>query len=202
MTIQQDYIVGYGSLLSHDSRLRFSDLDISPIHVTVAGWHRSWSVRCEFELQTYVGVQQDDNSKLNAVLIPTDEITPALIEREKNYQFVQLCPSALSSANNGAKIPENAKFWICQPKHRRPADRDYPVNQSYVDTCLIGCIESGDDQLALEFIRSTSGWRHRWHNDRHDSKYPRAARITDAQIKRIDALIARSGMLHHRRDKS
>lgn len=196
----QNYIVGYGSLLSHDSRHRFSNLDIDPIYVVLKGWSRSWSVPCAIERQTYVGVHKDENLSVNAVLIPTEEITSELLEREKNYTFVEVDPADLKVTCTRAKsktLPQG-RFWICEPKHFQVADSKNPINQTYVDTCLIGCLESGNQQVMQQFIQSTSGWENGWHNDRNEPKYPRAATASDEQLELIDQLLERAGILIYR----
>lgn len=190
----QDYIVGYGSLLSHDSRYRFSNLNIQPVYVTLEGWQRAWSVRCLVEKQTYVGVTPNENALVNAAIIPTETITPELIEREKNYTFIKIDKSQLQVEKN-KHVDPNGHFWLCQPNEEQSAHRDYPVHQTYVDTCILGCLESGDDSFAIDFVKHTMGWEHCWINDRHSPKYPRAAAASSAEQVKVDQILADAGVL-------
>jgi len=201
-THHKHYIIGYGSLLSHDSRKRFSNLDISPVHVKLHGWQREWQVNSPAENQTYVGVQPNEKATLNAALIPTTSIDTKLQQREKDYEFVQVAKEQIEFLsqmpnNNLARLNES-KLWICRPKSNDTPNKSFPVNQSYVDTCLAGALESGLDGYAEEFIHTTVGWHHHWVNDRHRPKYPRAAAICTATLSQIDMLLDKCKILHHR----
>ena len=70
-----------------------------------------------------------------------------------------------------------------------------PINQTYVDTCLIGCLESGSERVIEQFIETTYGWENGWYNDRIRPQYPRAAVLTNKQIELVDSLLERAGIL-------
>ena len=197
------YIIGYGSLLNHDSRLRFSNLNIQPIRVRLHGWQRCWHARSYPEQQTFVGVEQAAGASLNGALIPTQTLTPELIERERDYQFIEIAPDALElqPALNGKDTTAlaNKTFWLCQPNAPEWPDADFPVYQSYVDTCLAGALESGNTEGAWQFIESTIGWEHNWVDDRLTPQYPRAAKLDKALIDQIDLILAQSDLLKHRK---
>ena len=92
---EKHMVLGYGSLLSKDSRERYSNIFTPGIPVTVSGFERAWVTRSLHEKQTYVGAVANAQSKLNAQLIPT-QINPALQEREKDYRFVEVSAKALN----------------------------------------------------------------------------------------------------------
>ena len=48
-------VLGYGSLLSRDSRERYSQINTLGIPVMVSGFERAWVTRSIQEQQTYVG---------------------------------------------------------------------------------------------------------------------------------------------------
>jgi len=198
----QHYVVGYGSLLSHDSRKRYSNLDIIPIHVNLHGWQRQWQVNSLTENQTYVGVQSKINASLNAALIPTNSIDDKLRQRESNYEFVQVQEDHIEILGQATRdIRSNldgCKLWICKPKANDHPSEAFPVNQSYVDTCLAGALESGLKGYAETFVRNTLGWHHHWVNDRQNPQYPRAAAICDNTLARIDALLDKCEILQFR----
>lgn len=56
------FMVGYGSLLSADSRQRFSNITSNPVPLTLNGWRRAWDTRSFDEKQTYVGAHPDDGA--------------------------------------------------------------------------------------------------------------------------------------------
>ncbi len=86
---EKHMVLGYGSLLSKNSRERYSNIFTQGLPVTVFGFERAWVTRSLHEKQTYVGAVVNAHSKLNAQLIPT-QINPALQEREKDYRFVEV----------------------------------------------------------------------------------------------------------------
>lgn len=199
----QDYIVGYGSLLSHDSRLNHSQINEKAYPLELKGWQRSWVTRSLEEKQTYVGARPQADAIMNGALIPTHEITPELEERESDYRFTRLSVDDFSFE---AYMPEaedvlkqqlhSRNIWICETLLVNTADDQHPVNQSYVDTCLIGCLEVGGCTFAQQFVEQTSGWHHSWNNDRTDKRYPRYARVSDTDQAQIDSELA--SILQHR----
>jgi len=206
----QDYLIGYGSLLSHDSRSRFSNVICPNIPVVVQGWRREWLARGLAEFQTGLGVSQVELAYLNAVLLPIEQISDALRQREQDYQFIQVDHTAVSAAQASpialaelAKIsadPVHKKIWICANLHKHQANIDYPIYQTYLDTCLVGCFDSNIDGFAVEFIQNTHFWQHGWINDRHQAKYPRAAEVSQQQYERIDELLDRYHVLAYRQE--
>ncbi|TDF35686.1 gamma-glutamylcyclotransferase [Alteromonadaceae bacterium M269] len=201
--IHQDYIVGYGSLLSHDSRLNHSQINEKAYPLELRGWQRSWVTRSLEEKQTYVGATRQLGAMMNGALIPTQEITLELEERESDYRFTRLTVDDFSFE---AYLPEaesllkeqlvSSNIWVCETLMVNNADDNYPVNQSYVDTCLIGCLEVGGSAFAMQFIKQTLGWDNAWVNDRIAKRYPRYARISEVDQARIDSEL--DSILHHR----
>ncbi|WP_421133553.1 gamma-glutamylcyclotransferase [Alteromonas sp. A079] len=189
----QHIVLGYGSLLSKDSRERFSQIHTLGIPVRVDGFQRAWVTRSLAESQTYVGALVDATSQLTAQLIPTS-INPRLREREKDYQFVQVPHHAISFSSDDAGAMargalEKHTYWLCETLACEPATAQYPVHQTYIDTCLSGCLEHGGAKEAKAFIDLTSHWQHPRVNDRNAVKYPRAAHVSDAVRSEIDALL-------------
>jgi len=199
----QDYIVGYGSLLSYDSRLNHSQINETAYPLELRGWQRAWVTRSLEEKQTYVGATRHKSATMNAALIPTQEITPELEQRESDYRFTRLsiddfCFKAYMPDAEDILKPQlkSRNIWICETLMVNTADHNYPVNQSYVDTCLIGCLEVGGSTFAQHFIEQTLGWDNRWVNDRVQKHYPRYARISGSDQGRIDSTL--NAILHHR----
>ena len=187
-------ILGYGSLINRDSRQRFSDLTHTGLLVEVNGFARGWITRSIREQQTYVGAWPEHSGRLNALMVPT-ALSPALARREKDYRFVQVQPQYIDA---GLDIQSSQflqdrlahkQVWICQSLATQLADAHYPVSQTYIDTCLAGCLEHGGQASAQAFIRSTAHWPEHIRQDRTQPAYSRPGRVSPHQQRQIDALL-------------
>ena len=200
------FVVGYGSLLSHDSRLRFSGIDTKLIPVNLAGWRRSWSGRCSDERVTYAGASPRVGASMNAALMPTEEISPELRARERNYNFVAVTVDQLTFYGSDdrqaawAETLAHKKLYICDIIDPISARADFPILQSYVDTCIAGCFETEIPDFAAQFVRTTCGWENGWINDRQQPRYPRAARISEETRDQIDQLLDACDVLKFREE--
>lgn len=209
---QKNYLVGYGSLLSHDSRSRFSNIFCPNMPIVAHGWRREWLARGLEENHTCLGVSQVDSATMNGVLLPIEHISPELRTREQDYQFVEVDPTsieiaahsslALSELDNIRQNPDSHRIWICANLHKLPANQHYPINQTYLDTCLVGCFDQDIDNFAEQFIRSTYFWQHGWINDRNNARYTRAAKVNLQQQKRIDQLLNHLQVLEYRQEST
>jgi hypothetical protein len=207
-TSHKHYLVGYGSLLSHDSRSRHSNIFCPNMPITVNGWQREWLARGMAHLQTALGVSQVETASLNAVLLRIEQISPELRDREQDYQFVEVDPSCIEAAQESelaqtelANIranPDTCKIFICANLNKIPANSQYPIYQTYIDTCLVGCFDMGVANFATEFIQNTHFWEHGWINDRPQICYPRAANVTTQQHEQIDLLLEQQQLLVYR----
>jgi hypothetical protein len=204
------YLVGYGSLLSHDSRSRHSNIFCPNMPIVASGWRREWRARGLTHLQTALGVSQVESSILNAVLLRIDQISPELREREQQYQFVEVDPSTIMAAQESglaqtelANIranPDTCKIFICANHDKIQANNQYPIYQTYIDTCLVGCFDMGVANFASQFIQNTHFWEHGWINDRHNCLYARPAIVTQQQHQQIDQLLEQHQVLAYRQE--
>lgn len=185
-----DYIIGYGSLLSAYSRQTYSNVHTPVIPVMVTGWQRGWTTRYGDEAATYLGVRPAENAMLSAALVPT-LITEELRHRERGYAFAPVERDTIKLMQDGAMELDTARFWIVVNREQLRADESHPIPQSYIDTCLIGCLETGGDEMARHFIESTEAWDSHRINDRDWPKplYPRGTPASPAQRAEIDALL-------------
>ena len=205
---QKHYLVGYGSLLSHDSRSRYSNIFCPNMPIVAHGWQREWLARGSVDLQTTLGVSAIESAKLNGVLLPIEQISAELRNREQDYQFVEVDPASIEAAPESdlaqaalADIltnPKTNKIWICANLHKKSASIHYPIYQTYLDTCLVGCFDMEIDNFAAEFIQNTHFWKHGWINDRPQACYPRAANVTTQQHEQIDLLLEQQQLLVYR----
>lgn len=203
-----EYIMGYGSLLSTDSRQRYSQMQVTAIPASVKGWQRSWITRSESEQQTYVGAMPDFNSSINGALLPVTGLSPSLRTREQDYHFVAVPIEQISlyvtDSEQSALIQqlENKKIWLCESKSKQSATADFPIYQSYVDTCMAGCFEFGIEYFAKQFALQTSLLDTHWVNDRSVPQYPRAANITVDAQNAIDAILTEIDLIKYRGEAS
>jgi hypothetical protein len=207
-TKQKHYLVGYGSLLSHDSRSRHSNIFCPNMPIVVNGWRREWLARGMAHLQTALGVSQVATASLNAVLLRIEQISPELRDREQDYQFIEVDPSTIVAAQESelaqaelANIranPDTCKIFICVNLNKIQSNSQYPIYQTYIDTCLVGCFDMGVANFAAEFIQSTHFWEHGWINDRHNTLYAKPAMVTLQQQQQIDKLLKQQQVLEYR----
>lgn len=195
----KDYVVGYGSLLSSYSRTTYSGLTEQARPVIALGWRRGWTVRYTDEAATYAGVRAAPGHALDAALVPT-EITDALRHRERGYVFTELPRETVLPADPEHGALPDGRYWIVVNREQVRADAGHPIPQSYVDTCLVGCLETGGEARARAFIRNTELWDAPWVDDRDSASplYPRRTPATADQREAIDRLLASEGVLRHR----
>lgn len=190
-----DFIIGYGSLLSAYSRQTYSNLHTPVIPVMVTGWQRGWTTRYGDEAATYLGVRPSADTPLSAALVPS-RITAELRHRERGYDFTPVEREAIRLLGDGAAGLDEARFWIVVNREQVRADETHPIPQSYIDTCLIGCLETGGEEMARHFIASTELWEGHRVDDRDwpTPLYPRGTPATPVQRERIDALLRDAGV--------
>jgi len=212
-----DFVIGYGSLLSRHSRESYSDIQGEGLSVTVTGWQRAWVTRAEHEQQTYVGAFPAQAAQLNAQVFAAS-LNPELQKREQNYRFTRVnlgrlslskptAQSRLQGVDEATAYPSSvidalnindvdARFWICESLLIQPADQHYPVNLSYVDTCLLGCYEQLGVHGVEDFVMLSSHWpKQGVNNDRNAALYPRRSEATGAQTKIFDSVLRKKGYL-------
>ncbi|UAA38929.1 gamma-glutamylcyclotransferase [Paraneptunicella aestuarii] len=227
MSDTHHYVVGYGSLMSKYSREVYSNIDAEPVPVRLHGWQRGWVTNCAIERFTSVGAVPEEGASLNGVLLAMPHISDDLQKREMNYRFTQVAFDSLNILPRGELENEsgaefsNASIWVCEVLNPGQPCSDIPMYQSYIDTCLIGCLEAANEEFAKEFILSTLGWHgtdknkdresdkgvfsHKvqikqphWINDRTSPQYPRAAKLSSHDYQIIDELLHELDVLKHR----
>ena len=73
-----------------------------------------------------------------------------------------------------------------------PPSAKYPILQSYVDVCLSGCLEHGEE-FAREFIETTFLWSPFWLNERELARRPW---VHESHYVQIDKLLKTSVPLY------
>jgi hypothetical protein len=174
------------------------------------GYKREWNFR-SFTGFTALGVVPavDDANDINGVLfqVSSSEISN-FDRREVGYEkvvvpvkFIKFHPEVSgTTAQTILDLRPNKKIWLYVPipSQNMHADENHPLLQSYVDTVLQGCLMWGGEDMAEEFILTTSGWSCFYLNDTPSSRRPWLFR---KQYATIDDLLSRHSQLTHYGDR-
>lgn len=183
--MNRHYILGYGSLISSESRAKTGETgQVWP--VKLHGFERHWSVMSPDLSMSSVAVVKADSKACNGVLIevPEDQF-PLFDEREKGYQRSEIKPTQLASYLDEL-LPEGT-YWVYHTDDVVEPHGECPIALSYVDVILSGCLEHGDS-FATDFLALTKGWRAPLKNDRPEPVYPRAQ--PHLSTERLNRLLA------------
>lgn len=201
----KDFVFGFGSLIQTASRCSSDPnaVDAVPVRVSAEiGYARSWNFQHPTEQITALGLEKTEKGcgrAINGVVTPVTSKAgmEALDEREVGYERVEVTSDRLESVG-WSRIPSDARVWLYVPKGHDakqtpgvaldPASLSHPILQSYVDVCILGCLEYSEE-FAIEFIQTTSGWDGPWLNDR---KMPRRPWVHQPQYKVIDEVLKRT----------
>jgi len=193
-------IAGYGSLLSQYSRQTYSKIVSTSLPVEVGGWKRAWITRSLSEQQTYAGAVPCRHSRISAQLIPL-AFDESFTEREKDYRFTRLRNEDITllgalernkhsveshegnidttdNANNQQALREvldRVPIYICETLDIQESNESFPVNYSYINTCLQGAYETQQDAGVDAFFAHTQGWQSGvFYDDSAKVRYPRS----------------------------
>ncbi len=198
-----DYIFGYGSLMSRESRTATDKGALGAWPATVKGYLRGWFHKFSNSNSispTFLGVVAMDEQSANGIIYKTDDIK-ATDQRENGYTREEVDKTKIQWRGPSLKLTDLDKVWIYV------SDKDYrdnagpeegnPIAQSYVDICITGCFEADeiantlqtspgfDSPFANEFIKLTSHWGY-WVNDRTT---PRRPWVHQPNAGRIDSIL-------------
>ena len=197
MDDQSHYIIGYGSLITKESRFNTGQTG-KCMPVTIKNYCRSWTARINNKGKRYtaVSIHHSPGSIINAVIteIKSSELSK-YDRREINYSRV-LIPASNIKKYNTDKPLSKAVVWayIINPKYSKPASYKFPILQSYVDVILTGCNRISN-KFMKDFINSTVGWenvndkRYTWVNDRENPYYNFKCNKLCHKTKNIDKLL-------------
>lgn len=125
-----------------------------------------------------------DSQGIGGVLfhIPNAAALNAFDVRETGYhrisiplQYVTVSDSSASAAENNTRPAlMNGRIWVYIPEASRTADPDenFPLLQTYIDTCVRGCLDWGGIPSASTFLTTTFGWNEFYLNDAPMSRRP------------------------------
>jgi hypothetical protein len=198
MSDTPQFIFGYGSLLESRSRATTSPSALYASPVNVAGIQRGWFGRVVSASlsPTYLGAVSDPNFNCNGVIL---KVSPQELEafdkRESGYKRERIDQKNIAMLDGSKSAPEG-DIWFYAVTEKHFASPEYPIVQSYVDTCLNGCLEieatyplAKEAEFAETFLRTSTDWSKYWVNDRI---YPRRAFIYLPNASKIDHLIRKA----------
>ena len=138
----------------------------------------------EIDGQTAMGIERVRNKKCSGVLIEVDTLELKHFDaREGGYDRVEIdlrhvwglvdeldgeahavlqqasykrTSSQLKQEVDDSDV-ETMKVWVYIPQTSLPANRNYPIVQSYVDIIVRGCLEYNTD-FVTHFLNTTHGW--------------------------------------------
>lgn len=181
----ENFIFGYGSLISAESRARtgyFGEAMPCTIHEVRREWN---AVVPEFGV-TAVGIILDPRSSCNGVIFPVAESElPKFDARETGYTRVLLRSGGVAGLDIKDLISGN--IWTYTINNPGVPSRENPIAQSYLDVILSACFDFGDE-FAKKFILSTKLWDYPWINDRKNPRYPRSLKEVPLASK-IDKIL-------------
>jgi len=197
MVDETHYIIGYGSLITKESRFKTGQTG-KCMPVIISNYCRSWTARItnKGKYYTAVSIHHLPGSVINAVIteIKSSELS-SYDKREINYNRIRIPISNIKKYKTGKSI-SNAVVWtyIINPKYSKPASYKYPILQSYIDIILTGCNRISN-KFMKDFINSTVGWenvkdkRYTWVNDRTNPYYNFKCNKLCHKTKNIDKLL-------------
>ena len=182
-----DRLVGYfgfGSLVNKHT-LRTSYVDIVP--ATLKGWRRHWQtsvVEVDRDI-ALLSIHRDMDCDIRGmVVIDREDNLPAVDERERGYDRVEITASDLILSHN-FDLPERLYVYVGQEDGNNREKGD--LLQSYLDAVLQGFhLEYGEEGVR-HFVETTIGFERNIVTDRHAPQYPRAVTLTEPQRMLIDA---------------
>ena len=188
----QNFLFGYGSLINDESRNSLTNDIHEPIPARISkkfGYKRTWSYYSPTSYMTALGLEkacESEATTINGIIFPFDlNNLNNFNEREQDYNLVNI-PNKFIQSMSWSNIPKNSKIWVyVQKKKDQKANIKFPICQSYIDVCLLGCLKYGKD-YAAEFLGTTSNWSKYWINDR---LIPRRPWIHVPKHKEIDTLL-------------
>lgn len=174
------FIFAYGSLINAESRFQTipKSKDAIPVRISPEfGYFRMWNYQGIRSRLTALGVQkvqdEGDGLSMNGVIYPVDGDDMSLYDKREEGYYRAEVPWELVTVLSWKNLPDfsKSKLWMYVPEKSKPANIDYPIVQSYIDVCLTGCNEYGEE-FAREFLETTLGWNQFWMNDRLTARRP------------------------------
>lgn len=168
------YIFGYGSLInktSRDSTCKCKYESIPVILDKEFNYRRIWKYRSykgNFTALTLEKVSNNKATNINGVLfrVSNDNIKCFDI-REKGYKRIVIPNEYIKSYHNyKLELKDSIIYtYVAINNNCRLPNKDYQINQTYLDICINGCLFYGE-QFTRDFLLLTQYWSKYWINNR------------------------------------
>lgn len=166
-----DFVFGYGSLISKESRER-SVISDQVFSVNIKGLERGWFAHSEKRKMAVLGVRENSPSWCNGVLIGVDADQLEKFDlREASYTRIKVQASRVTCLEDNS-VSDADTIWAYVPKKIEFPTEEYPIYQTYVDVSLSGCLEYGES-FASDFVTTTVFWEGPWIDDRDNPLFIR-----------------------------
>ena len=206
---QDNYTIGYGSLMNAESRSITNPEARILIPVKVKGFTRAWNAASEYYKIIFLGAipcKKDEFCFLNGLVYLNSDVA-ATDKRERIYCRHEVPFNQIQTYNKKTTLDLKARYWIytLMPTHASRPSKKHPIMQSYVDVFMSGCIEQAaqladkkidgliypkDYAFVSDCIHGTQGWTTTyWLNDR---VYPQRPWIMSPYALTIDTILSDS----------
>lgn len=200
--IIKNYIFGYGSLISSESRKYTGRGNIGKAIPVVlskkAGYIRKWVCKKSTKgKNSFLGLEKSKNAtNIYGVLCPILKCIENFDKREKGYNRVTL---KINSKNRKLlrpllknKLPKGSfNIHIYTVKNSSPPSKNCPITQQYLDVIINGCMEYSK-KFAVHLLKNTKNWENSkevfWINNRNE-KYKKKYKIKNINHKSIDKIL-------------
>lgn len=196
-----DYIFGYGSLISSESRIYTGKVYIGkaiPVILSKkAGFIRKWVCKKSTKgKRSFLGLEKTTKStNIYGVLCPIFKCIENFDKREKGYKRVKINSKEsrkLLKPFLKNKLPQEPfNVYIYTVETSSPPNKMCPISQQYLDVVLSGCLEYSKT-FAKHFLKNTKNWSNSkkdiyWINNR-TKEYKKKYRIKNINYKIIDKI--------------
>jgi len=165
----KNFIFGYGSLISSESRIYTGKGYIGePIPVEIskkAGYRRIWVCKkSKYGNRSYLALKKSkDATNIRGVICPVFKCIENFDKREMGYKRIKLRINTkekrkLIKSMTWQNIPDyNFNIYIYIDNKSKPPHKKCPISQRYLDIVLSGCLEYGKT-FTKHFLKNTFNW--------------------------------------------
>lgn len=164
---KRQFIIGYGSLMDESSKKDTLKNVKKNIPIILLNYKRGWFARGKMDNKncTFLGVKNDPQGVINAVMFDVSHQLKAFDDREKFYCRKLVLPKSIEPLVPIKDI-KNSQIWLYQPlpSISKKASPQYPIRQEYLNMFLTGCYQIQKQYGFAWFYRTclqtTSDWQY------------------------------------------
>lgn len=175
------HFFGYGSLVN---RATHQYADTRPARLS--GWRRLWRHTALREVAFLTIAEAEGHSIDGLIAAVPDGNWAALDLREAAYDRLPVTPEHIQHDH-----PDTIAVAVYKTRlgNDAPPSTRHPILQSYLDTVVQGYLNVFGHDGATRFFETTDGWDSPVLDDRKAPVYPRAAVLTPAEKRLVDAAL-------------